>query len=161
MALFPLGMSGGIPCYLLLGEHGWKEMPAYSREEGEAGQGRSWWNKESWKDHGKWTSGCVQIAEFISLQGTEQVSICLGYGSSRLQQYALLLPSSWELSWVCKLRKNLYQKERKRKEMRQRINRSFSQDTVAVRTEGNKEPHSFGTGIHVISDIALRYLKCH
>lgn len=29
MALFPLVMSGGIPCCLLLGEHhGWQEMPA-------------------------------------------------------------------------------------------------------------------------------------
>ena len=53
------------------------------------------------------TSGCVQIVKLISLQGTEQRSICLGYGSSRSQQYVLLLPSSWEHSWVCKLRKNL------------------------------------------------------
>lgn len=74
---------------------------------GEAGRARSWWNKESWKDHGTWTSGCVQIAKLISLQGTKQISIGPEYGSSRLQQYVLLLPSSWELIWVCKLRKNL------------------------------------------------------
>lgn len=108
MVLFPPGMSRGIPCCLLLGEHrSWKEMPACSGEEQEAGQDGSWWNKESWKDHSIWTSGCVQIANLISLRETKQISICLGYGSSRLQHHALLLPSSWELSWVCKLRKNL------------------------------------------------------
>lgn len=102
---------------------------------------------------------CADCKAFLT--AGNQASICLGYGSSRLQPHVLLLPSSWELSWVCKLRKNLYQKERKRKELRQRINRSFRQDTVAVGTERNKEPHSFGTGVNVISDIAIRYLKCH
>lgn len=80
MALFPPGMSRGIPCCLLLGEHrSWKEMPACSGEEQEAGRDGSWWNKES-----MWTSGCVQIANLISLRETKQISICLGYSSSRL-----------------------------------------------------------------------------
>lgn len=79
MVLFPLGVSGGISCCLLPGEHhSWKEMPAYSGEEREAGRGGSWWNKESWKDHSKWTSGCVQIAKLISLQGTKQVKYLPG-----------------------------------------------------------------------------------
>lgn len=105
---FPLGMSRGILYYLLLGEYqSWKETPACSRGEGEAGRDRSWWNKESWKDHSTWGSGCVQIAKLILLQETKQINIGLEYGSSRLQQYVLLLPSSWELSWVWKLRKNL------------------------------------------------------
>lgn len=65
------------------------------------------WNEESWKDHGMWAGGCVQIAKLISLQGTKQICICLGYGSSRLQQCVLLLPSSRDLSWACKLRKSL------------------------------------------------------
>lgn len=45
--------------------------------------------------------------------------------------------------------------------MRQRSNQAFSPDTVGVGTERNKEPHSCGTGVIIISDVTIRYLKCH
>lgn len=52
----------------------------------------------------------------------------------------------------------MYRKGRKRKELRQR-GRAFSWDTVAVGTERNKEPHSRGPGVNIISDITVRYFK--
>lgn len=158
---FPLGMSRGILYYLLLWEYqSWKETPACSREEGEAGRDRSWWKKESQKDHSTWSSGCVQIAKLISLQETKQISIGLEYGSSRLQQYVLLLPSSWELSWVCKLRKNL-PKGKKKQRVEAEEQSVFQPEYSKSGTERNKEPHSCGMGVIIISDGTIRYLKCY
>lgn len=158
---FPLGMSRGILYHLCLGEYqSWKETPVCSGEEEEAGTDRSWWNKESWKGQGTCSSGCVQIAKLISLQETKQISIGLEYGSWRLQQYVLLLPSSWELSWDCKLRKNL-PKGKKKQGVEAEEQSVFQPGYSRSRTERNKESHSCGMGVIIISDVAVRYLKCH
>lgn len=100
----------------------------------------------------------MQIAKLISLQETKQINIGLKYGSSRLQQYVLLLPSSWELSWVCKLRKNL--PKGKKKQGAEAEEQSVFQPGYRSGTERNK-PHSCGRGVTIISNVTIRYLKYH
>lgn len=147
--LFPLGTGGRIPPCLLLGE---QRNPRLQRREG-GGRKRGVMLEQGRLEGPQRTDHCLCAGHQAHLAARNQAGKCLSgmcFFRGVRASPPLLLEDQLGL-----LRESLHQKERKRKEFRQRINRSFSQDTVAVGTGSNEEPHSFCAGVSTTSYITV------